>query len=197
MGLVAFILLSSLPAIAVIAVLASSELKDLTDVCFPRNFLDPISSACPFEGRDYDPISRTNMAVEILLPSGRVEEAVDCLQHVLKLISSGKSTIDDNTVDVIRANLKNMKDAVSPGGKKRLYHNLAGVNYTDLPTSDDDLSPFKDESIQVWDGSLTYDQCNDIVTLFEKSKSHRGIVRRNGKIIEDGIYRYISILLKP
>lgn len=67
---------------------------------------------------------------------------------------------------------------------RRIYHNIGGEKVKMPDHRDKDHMPgVPDESILVWDGALTEDECEEIIQLFEDSEHYEGNLVSNGRIV--------------
>ena len=67
---------------------------------------------------------------------------------------------------------------------RRVFHNIGGKKAEFPDHMDAEHMPgMPDETIMVWDGALTEDECEDIINLFEDSDHYQGNLVSKGKIV--------------
>ena len=143
-------------------------------------------------------MTRINQAIATLLPAGRLEESLACMQSSLR---SGRSPAAPEAAQgAIRENIAVLEGALSPWrpGARRLIHNLEGAGGYDggplFPSPDLPLPqpPARDPAIWWGDGYLTASQCAAYIDLFERSELFQGNVISAGKVTVDygTKYRY-------
>lgn len=143
---------------------------------------------CSFERSLTDPIQLTNIASEFLLPEGRLEEALHCTKVAIELMNSEENeNFPEDAKKVILGNYQIFRGVVSPKPSvdfKRVYHNFNHLS-PEFPRNSSDplIKNQPDKSIQVWDGGLSYEQCSEIIELFEESDHYDGNVMSDGKVI--------------
>jgi hypothetical protein len=103
-----------------------------------------------------------------------------------------RACVGDETCEVsakvraaVESNYKVMVQVLRPGNKgARVFHNIGGGKANLPDHMDEEHEPgTPDQSILVWDGALSEDECHDIIELFEDSEHYTGNLVSNGKIV--------------
>eukprot|EP00960_Hanusia_phi_P059588 764225-Hanusia_phi.AAC.1 len=123
-----------------------------------------------------NPVELANFAADVLYPSGRLTEALFCLDAASSLVD--QPNISETSKSAIKMNLETMLQVLRPGQRERVYHNVGqrGAEFPDHMSRDHvpgqevgqlrrRLSErgdgcFQDQTIQVWDGALSGDQAS-------------------------------------
>jgi len=134
---------------------------------------------CPYKAKGA--IQATNLAIEKLLPQGRLEETYACFLHSLSkaLPEEARASVEDNA--------RIIKGALDPWhpGSRRLIHQLGNASSFPPPADPLPSPPKSDSAIYYSDGSLTEKECSSIIELFEVSPLFEGNVMSNGKAFVD------------
>jgi 2OG-Fe(II) oxygenase superfamily len=152
-----------------------------------------LPARCPFVG--LDAIEVTNRAAEELVRAGRLEEALACNEHTLWEHSQGtvQPPLTANVLDVVQGNAALLRRVLGPYGGpavRRLIHGL-GADHK-FPHSDEPLVSGKpDQSVQVFDGAFSAQQCASVVELFERSPLFQGNLISNGKVHVDTSHKNV------
>lgn len=163
-------------------------------------YLSPVSASrvslrgappCPVAS-SVSGIDLANAAVHLLTLDGRLEEAIACNSLLLAGERGGES-LPSEAREAVSGNQGALKQALAPwrSGVPRLYHTINGSNEDWPPHSDTPLVKPRangrpwgpDKAIQVWDDALTEDECEDIISLFERSELFQGNVVSNGQCV--------------
>ncbi|EKX36086.1 hypothetical protein GUITHDRAFT_117754 [Guillardia theta CCMP2712] len=132
-----------------------------------------------------DPVELANFAADVLYPSGRLSEALFCLDAAALLLKSLQPAAAPSLA-AISKNLDTMVQVLRPGERNRVYHNVGkkGATFPDH-MSREHVAGTEDQTIQVWDGALSSHQCEKIIEMFERSDHYEGNLISEGKIIVD------------
>jgi hypothetical protein len=164
-------------------IIAAKKSKESSVTKFKLTKLKP---KCPITNyTDLDPVSLANKAIEEVFPQGSVDETIKCLEYSMK--QTKKYELPPGTVDRIAENLHAVRKILEPYSpeNRRLYHTPVNSSFPFPLNSSDPLPPPVDNAIQVWDGAMTPQQCDEIIELFNNSKLFRGNTLSGGKAIID------------
>lgn len=156
----------------------------------PKFKLTKPKAKCPIANlTSLDPITIANLAVEEVFVTGSVEDTIKCLEYSVKRFPKYDMAIENQKS--IEDNLHAIRRILEPYDvdNKRLYHSSFNRAWKFPVNSSDPLPPPVDNSILYWDDALSFQQCEDIIGLFNRSKLFQGNTLSGGQVVIDTTHK--------
>jgi len=146
----------------------------------------PLSAArCPFPLDDWRADEHSRL-VTALVPEGHIEEAFACSKRIMADVREGAVEVTQDQRRDLEFNDEVLRVLVSPRqpGKRRVYHNVFGLDSGIPANSSDPLPPppARDPAIVVVDDVLSRAQCEALVSIFEASEHFEGNLYSDGQV---------------